>query len=31
MCCGDPYGEMQCVGEQDPPTRALLGVPLSRE
>ena len=31
MCCGEPYGEMQRVGEQDPPTRTLLGVLLSRE
>ena len=31
MCHGEPYGEMQRVGEQDPPTRTLLGVPLSRE
>ena len=31
MCCGEPYGGMQHVGEQDPPTRTLFCVPLSRE
>ena len=31
MCCGEPYREIQRVGEQDSPTRTLLGVPLSRE